>query len=86
MSTISPIFEFNLEGFDNVVEAHNSLMAEAQLPAECVTSLCTQGVNTLNWPILKVTFTDLDSARAYTHAYLGCSDMRMVEDYLWGYV
>ena len=64
-------FDFCLEGVRNAWEAHGLIMSEAQLETAEVHSVEYVGDAPNGWPMMRITFQCIESAKAYTCIYLG---------------
>lgn len=64
-------YDYTVEGFDNVWQAHGALMAEAELMDQDVLTVKYDGVISSAGPSLTIIFKSIGAAQAYTAVYLG---------------
>ena len=73
-------YDFCLEGVNNAWEAHGAIMHEADIETACVHNVEYIGDAPNTWPMLKVTFDCIETAKAYTSVYLGLGPIDSVWD------
>lgn len=71
MATFRLDFDFCLEGVRNAWEAHGEIMAEAMIETAEVHNVEYIGDAPNRWPMMRITFQCIETAKAYTCAYLG---------------
>lgn len=71
MRTFVITYDFCLEGVRNAWEAHGMIMHEADIETACVYNVEYVGDAPNGWPMLKVTFDCIETAKVYTSVYLG---------------
>lgn len=64
-------YDYTVEGYNNVWQAHGALMAEAELMDQDVISVKYDGVISSIGPSLTIIFKSIGAAQAYTAVYLG---------------
>jgi hypothetical protein len=73
-------YDFCLEGVDNVWEAHGLVCSEARIDSGDVHNVEYTGDAANGWPMLRITFSCIEVAKAYTSIYLGLGPIEKAWD------